>query len=172
MNIINKKFIKELITASALISVAFATQVSAQTTAPAPTTTPPTTNKVTTPIKPLAQKKIPTPKKPSECVIQALNTREDILIKANTDRYNTVHASFKTRKAELAAAWNIIDVKARKAARDAAWKKFNDKSAQIRRDYRRAVEKAFPNFNASVNACGVDYAEIQNEDSVTTKGTQ
>lgn len=158
--------LKKILIACGVASLISTGVLNAQTTA-APTIAP-----VTVPKPAATQKKVAQPKKDGPCVAVALAVREDILIAANTARYNAVTASLKTRKAELIAAWNLTDIKARKAARTAAWKKFQVSSNQIRNDYRRMVEKAYPNFNAAVNACGVDYSEMPTEDTVTTKGTQ
>ncbi len=151
-------------TALILCMLGFAVIASAQTA----------TTKDPMPQAPTAQKVLlkKSTKKGAPCVIDAVIAREDALISANTARVNSVVTALKTRKTELIAAWNLTDVEARKKARIAALKKFDQTNSQIQRDFTRSVEKAFPNFNVAVNACGVDYSEMPKDGVVTTKGTQ
>lgn len=89
-----------------------------------------------------------------QCVLAAVEKRDNAIIAAVDARYNATKLAFQTRKTELVAAWSIASREERRKAIKDAWNKFDKSIRAANKAFKDAKKKAWNDFYKDRKACG------------------
>lgn len=89
-----------------------------------------------------------------QCILAAVEKRDNAIIAAIDARYNATKLAFQTRKTELVAAWSIDNREERRRAIKEAWNKFDKSIREANKAFKTAKKKAWSDFYKDRKACG------------------
>lgn len=89
-----------------------------------------------------------------QCILAAVEKRDNALIAAVDARYNATKTAFQTRKADLVAAWGLENRDERRKAIKYAWNKFDKSIRAANKAFKAAKKKAWSTFYKDRKACG------------------